>query len=161
MRTLVSILVGGGAFTHLLDFGSAKDGIAAKQRTVGGSRALPELKNVGSVEISDENNGEIRDVNTTSGLRKASESGSWGEIFEKAFCPSFEEGWPRRSNNATLPQEIGAAGEVRRSPYRLYDGLSAVGYLSNRGLFLPYCEHVLSRPSSKEGQTDSVSTRMT
>ena len=52
-----------------------------------------------------------------------SERGSWGEIFEKAFCPSFEEGRPRRSNNATLPQEIGAAGEVRRSPvpYRLPD----------------------------------------
>src|SRR5881396_2842413 len=45
------------------------------------------------------------------------------EIFEKAFCPSFEEGRPRRSNNATLPQKIGAAGEVRRSPvpYRLPD----------------------------------------
>src|SRR6266540_2031445 len=51
------------------------------------------------------------------------ERGSWGEIFEKAFCPSFEEGRPRRSDNAALPQEIGAAGEVRRSPvpYRLPD----------------------------------------
>ena len=31
----------------------------------------------------------------------------------ESVCPSFEEGRPRRSNNATLPQEIGAAGEVR------------------------------------------------
>jgi len=28
--------------------------------------------------------------------------------------PSFEEGRPRRSNKATLPHEIGAAGEVSR-----------------------------------------------
>src|SRR5437867_11907300 len=44
-------------------------------------------------------------------------------MLEKAFCSSFEEGRPRRSNNATLPQKIGAAGEVRRSPvpYRLPD----------------------------------------
>ena len=69
----------------------------------------------------------------------------------------------------------------------LYDGLSAVGYLSNGGLFLPYCEdaqhqsfrslsdlpgradskvalHLFDRrgrPSSKEGPTDSrnVQTR--
>jgi len=29
------------------------------------------------------------------------------------FIPSFEEGTPRRSNNGTLPQSIGAAGEVK------------------------------------------------
>jgi len=31
----------------------------------------------------------------------------------KVRLPSFEEGWPRRSNDGTLPQEIGAAGEVK------------------------------------------------
>ena len=46
-----------------------------------------------------------------------------GRNLREGLCPSFEEGRPRRSNNATLPQEIGAAGEVRRSPvpYRLPD----------------------------------------
>jgi len=33
-------------------------------------------------------------------------------MVEHESVPSFEEGRPRRSNNATLPQEIGAAGEV-------------------------------------------------
>jgi len=40
-------------------------------------------------------------------------------MFEKAFSPAFEEGRPRRSTNATLPHEVGGAGEVRltfRSP---------------------------------------------
>jgi len=31
----------------------------------------------------------------------------------KMRLPSFEEGRPRRSNEGTLPQEIGAAGEVK------------------------------------------------
>jgi len=31
----------------------------------------------------------------------------------KMRFPSFEEGRPRRSNEGTLPQEIGAAGEVK------------------------------------------------
>jgi hypothetical protein len=31
--------------------------------------------------------------------------------------PSFEEGRPRRFKNVSLPQEIGAAGEVRQIPH--------------------------------------------
>ena len=38
-----------------------------------------------------------------------------------AIFPSFEEGWPRRFNNATLPQVIGAAGEVRRLMQQVFD----------------------------------------
>src|SRR5262245_59131015 len=37
------------------------------------------------------------------------------------YFPSFEEGRPRRSNNVTLPPEIGAAGEVRRLLQQLSD----------------------------------------
>ena len=50
-------------------------------------------------------------------------NGICGDIFEKASFPSFEEGRLRRTTNATLPQEIGAAGEVRRTlvAYRLPD----------------------------------------
>ena len=35
--------------------------------------------------------------------------------------PPFEEGRPRRSNDGTLPQEIGAAGEVKTVPQQVSD----------------------------------------
>src|SRR5262245_42332831 len=40
---------------------------------------------------------------------------------EKAVFPSFEEGWPRRFKNGSLPHVIGAAGEVRLSFQQVLD----------------------------------------
>jgi len=60
--------------------------------------------------------------------------------------PSFEEGRTRRSNNVSLPQEIGAAGEVRR-PLQAWSDLP-------RRADSKVALHLLNRrgtPSSKEG----------
>ena len=60
--------------------------------------------------------------------------------------PSFEEGRPRRSNIVTLPQEIGAAGEVKTF-------LQQVSDLPRHADF-KVALHLLDRrgaPSSKEG----------
>ena len=42
-------------------------------------------------------------------------------VAEASEVPSFEEGRPRRSNDGTLPQEIGAAGEVKPLPQHVSD----------------------------------------
>ena len=60
--------------------------------------------------------------------------------------PLFEEGRPRRFNDGTLPQEIGAAGEVKPL-------LEQVSDLPRRADFT-VALHLLDRhgaPSSKEG----------
>src|SRR5262245_44303449 len=80
--------------------------------------------------------------------------------------PSFEEGWPRRSNNATLPQVIGAVGEVRpflqqefdlfliASPYR-----ARIRSAHARCALIKVARRLFvgrSAPSSKEGKFASI-----
>ena len=71
-----------------------------------------------------------------------------------SFIPSFEEGAPRRFNNATLPQVIGAAGEVNHPSVQ---GLSDLPGRADSKVAL----HLLDRrgrPPSKEGIKNRVFT---
>src|SRR5438093_2773083 len=62
-------------------------------------------------------------MEATIGISRTSHISASHACQTESVFPSFEEGRLRRTNNATLPQEIGAAGEVRRT--------RSVGYLTS------------------------------
>jgi len=82
----------------------------------------------------------------------------WFRVFDGQSGPSFEQGRPRRSNHASLPQEIGAAGREVQARQRAAS--RQVKPFRDIWSDLPRCadfkvaRHLLDRltaPSSKEG----------